>query len=383
MAEYDFTIRATDNRGAYSDRTFTIEVRNTNVERYVVLASNGAYHSPTGLPGTWKQESNVIARALAYGDGKWVAYGTQFPQSADVNQSFFVSSDATNWTRNDMSVNWGAFLTSRSAAAIAEIQTIKYVNGTWIMFASVRNSYNSTTYYTCCEFTSTDLKSWSWVRIFGSDITSANYSWREGVFDFDYNPVTTQWVAVASSFVSGTSTSTRLHQRLDTTNGWGAPVFTASNASSSDYIRPYTVNILNLNGQWAVNLGGIDTLGVAISTNGIDWVRKPINDGTATSSNLIYSNGYLIRCSRPATGSGSSYISRSKNGGRDWALGGSVTGGTQTYTIGKNSTAYGNIIVHCGGASGTISVSTNSGTSFSNQVIAGTATMFAVLARPD
>lgn len=37
MATYDFTVRAEDETGAFADRTFSIEVKNDLVERFVAV----------------------------------------------------------------------------------------------------------------------------------------------------------------------------------------------------------------------------------------------------------------------------------------------------------------------------------------------------------
>lgn len=80
MAVFPFTVRATDSEGSYADRQFNITVRNSRVERFMVIDSTNAWTSPDGT--SWTQRSQAGGLTCAYGNGFWMVYqgnGTNWP----------------------------------------------------------------------------------------------------------------------------------------------------------------------------------------------------------------------------------------------------------------------------------------------------------------
>jgi hypothetical protein len=99
MTTYNFTVRATDNLGAYADRQFGVTVNNTNVAKFVAAGSTNAY-SYDGINWVTGSISNCVS--VAYGNGYWYmttangTYGTIYISSDGVNWAAWTGSYSTN-----------------------------------------------------------------------------------------------------------------------------------------------------------------------------------------------------------------------------------------------------------------------------------------------
>ena len=72
---YNFTVRAEDDQGAFADRDFSIVVKNTSVDRYMVVDATDAYTSPDMV--NWTKRGSQGGRTVYYGGGQWIIpYGT-------------------------------------------------------------------------------------------------------------------------------------------------------------------------------------------------------------------------------------------------------------------------------------------------------------------
>lgn len=87
MATYNFTVRAKDESGAFADREFNIEVKNTMVDRILAIDSNDGYASTDGK--TWSQRTGIGGRWCDNLLGKWIV--------AVNNSSYRLSDDTLNW----------------------------------------------------------------------------------------------------------------------------------------------------------------------------------------------------------------------------------------------------------------------------------------------
>lgn len=67
---FNFTVRAEDDQGAFADRDFSMTVRNTMVDRYMVVDATDAYTSPDMV--TWTKRAGQGGNAVSYGGGKWL-----------------------------------------------------------------------------------------------------------------------------------------------------------------------------------------------------------------------------------------------------------------------------------------------------------------------
>jgi hypothetical protein len=79
MTTFPFTVRATDDQGAFADRNFSITVRNSKVERVAVLGNSAIWSSPTGT-GTWTRRDALGGSTFAYGNNTWVIIGASTNQ---------------------------------------------------------------------------------------------------------------------------------------------------------------------------------------------------------------------------------------------------------------------------------------------------------------
>lgn len=93
---FNFTVRAEDDQGAFADRDFSINVRNTVVDRYMIIDSTDAYTSPD--LENWTKRSNQGGTAVNYGGGKWLITAGQ-----STNGLYRVSSDGVNFETRTIS----------------------------------------------------------------------------------------------------------------------------------------------------------------------------------------------------------------------------------------------------------------------------------------
>jgi len=70
MAQFNFTVRATDSEGSFADRSFNITVRNSKIERYMAINTTDAYTSSDGT--TWTLRPGMGGYSCAYGNGFWL-----------------------------------------------------------------------------------------------------------------------------------------------------------------------------------------------------------------------------------------------------------------------------------------------------------------------
>lgn len=69
MAQFNFTVRATDSEGSFADRNFSINVRNTRVDRYLAVTTADAYTSVDG--NTWAVHSGAGGNLVAFNNLTW------------------------------------------------------------------------------------------------------------------------------------------------------------------------------------------------------------------------------------------------------------------------------------------------------------------------
>lgn len=91
MATYNFTVRAKDESGAFSDRDFSIQVKNNLIDRMMLVASDHVYTSPDGITFTQRDGKGGIFGGC-YLD-KWFVQTT--------TSTYRTSSDTINWNENN------------------------------------------------------------------------------------------------------------------------------------------------------------------------------------------------------------------------------------------------------------------------------------------
>lgn len=121
MAVFPFTIRATDSEGSFSDRTFNITVRNSKVERYMLITDTDAYTSSDAQ--SWTARVGMGGQSCVYGNGFWLVAHSNY-----IRKSF----DGVNWSyvpAADIQVTDSETGTVISWPALYASQKIYFLNG--------------------------------------------------------------------------------------------------------------------------------------------------------------------------------------------------------------------------------------------------------------
>lgn len=94
---FNFTVRAEDDAGAFADRDFSMTVRNTIVDRYMITDANDAYTSPDMV--TWTKRNGQGGVSVAYGGGKWFIKTGTFASA-----TYRLSSDGVSFSNYTASI---------------------------------------------------------------------------------------------------------------------------------------------------------------------------------------------------------------------------------------------------------------------------------------
>lgn len=173
---YNFTVRAEDDQGAFADRDFSIIVKNTSVDRYMVVDANNAYTSPDMV--NWTQRNDQGGLSVAYGGGKWLITTafTTASTSSTYAMKYRLSTDGINFSNHDFDTGptyprslihppvwdndsqmWWVSTTQASSTIGGSPYTQKFYKSSdgenWILAAHIQDGTNSTRLGT--EFAST------------------------------------------------------------------------------------------------------------------------------------------------------------------------------------------------------------------------------------
>lgn len=143
MATYNFTVRAEDETGAFSDRDFAIEVRNTVVEKFIAISSVHAFTSIDGINWTERsgQGGDLVMRTGEY----WII-------TQKSHNSYYclpeikISKDGINWNTHYLPTGFN----------YTSAQSFVYVNGEYY-FLTTKGGGNPTVLYKTVDFIKFDL----------------------------------------------------------------------------------------------------------------------------------------------------------------------------------------------------------------------------------
>lgn len=343
MATYNFTIRATDNLGAYADQNFSLTVNNTNIERFVIAGSTGLAHSSDGV--TWTVESGQSGSRIAYGNGKWVVYGGA-ANVGSLGLNIRTSVDAFNWTTGPSGIP-----ATQGSFNNLVITSLRYQNGLWTAFCATNNITSTSAWV---EYTSPDLTTWTF-----KSYTTVAGTGQAIIYDHYVDPVSNFLVAVG---FTGSGGDARLLYRTSAATALTAQVTGITN---------YVAGSLNyINGLYCVSAGSSST--VYTSIDGIGWTARNPNAATFPAG-MTYANGRLIvrGTNNNTTALTTAY---SLNGGRTWTAGpainlsASLGGGNYGAAVTQGMAYYGGkLLILVGDTSGVANIYTSpdSGASYS------------------
>lgn len=269
MPLYNFTVRARDNAGAFSDRDFSINVRNTITDRHIVSAANGeaSYSSVDGV--NWTMRPGAMGRFTAYGAGKWVSYGT----GTHGAQTYYSSNDAINWISH----------TRPSVYIDSNIQEppMAYGNGIWMTFGEG----TSTEYNNRC-FVSDDAATWVSTGLVPRG--TAKYAGACGRLAFGNG----RWIATHN-----------LSNYPSTCFGWSSADNGTSWAQITLSVTCRITDIIYVNGMWIAS----DAVNFCIwtSIDGTNWAKRTLPTASASSYpwRIAYGNGVLVATAYLSSGS--------------------------------------------------------------------------------
>lgn len=158
---YNFTVRAEDDQGAFADRDFSIVVKNTSVDRYMVVDATDAYTSPDMV--TWTKRNGQGGNAVSYGGGKWlIHYG---PSAGST--TYRISNDGVNFANSVFSIQ------STRVTNLTEILHIPtWNNGYWWVMGKATITGLTGSFYVLLK--SADAVTWNLCCYLGVNVISIN-----------------------------------------------------------------------------------------------------------------------------------------------------------------------------------------------------------------
>lgn len=324
MANYNFTVRATDSAGAYADQNFSINVQRTRIDRFLVhIQSPFAMiaRSPDGL--NWTIESSPFAsgfyESIIWSNGMWIATPYNF---APPVMPVYTSTDAINWKSQLLNLPKGIY-----TAGTIYPQMIKFRGGRWVCYAPATRTDGTND---IVEYYSDDFVTWTQNSVVVSGMLGGQ-SPRVCDFDFDSSTNTTVlYLYTTQAVVRGS------YIRVGSTGTWSLnPIGQAS----GNYGQ-----ITFQNGIWFASFIGSQL--VFFSRNGVDWTSRTFPQAV---TGVTYSNGRICVTTTGGRISSSSDLIT-------WSEG---VSGISTVNRPRGMASYGGKVVAIG--SNTITTTTNYG----------------------
>ena len=177
MVDYNFTIRATDKMGSFADRAFSMSIRNTRIERYMVINNTNAWTSPDG--SFWALRAGFGGFTCAYGNGYWLI----LRGSASAITGIYKSTDGVNYAPTAVaSMVWKDDSGATVSAPVNNTNLkclLKFFKGKFYFTSITSGSGGAYDLWS-----SADGVSWQRKRLF--EATDANYNATFGVATIPY-----------------------------------------------------------------------------------------------------------------------------------------------------------------------------------------------------
>ncbi|MNK57787.1 hypothetical protein D3C87_768510 [compost metagenome] len=111
MTTFNFKVRAVDNKGAFADRDFSMDVRNTAYDKFVMSTAEG--YIVTSVDGiNWQYRAQYLNAGIYYGEVQW---GPGFWFATKTNTTYIRSIDGINWTEHSYPTGYAMFPSSLTA----------------------------------------------------------------------------------------------------------------------------------------------------------------------------------------------------------------------------------------------------------------------------
>lgn len=276
MADFNFTVRATDDLGAFSERDFSITVNNTMVTQYILSNTQG--HIATSVDGVnWTWQLNM--HTPSQGGGK-VINGNGFWLLTKNRTQYYRSTDGLNWTLYDLPLA-NTYFTHESLGQIYYNTKFVYGEGK-IAFLGFRIA-GSTRYY---DFISTeDGITWSAIAALNTSTSSISLNFYLFFNQLEYGNGT--WFI---NYNRTTANNQLGYRSVDGGVTW-QPAWLTGNYSNFAY---GTSRVSFMNGMWMAASTGATYL---LSNDTISW--SEFSTPTTISknyafSNALYANGRII-----------------------------------------------------------------------------------------
>lgn len=338
MANFQFTVRATDSDGAYADRNFAITINNTRVERYMVIDNANAYTSPDLV--NWSTRNGQGGGDVAYGNSMWLIISTSYTTLTFVggqaqlgSQSFGTNSfvvrkspDGVNFSTMIQSAL--TFLKADGTAFVPPSTNmvnghLSFSNGFFWLPMSWGSQYGTGANYTQYIARSPDGVTWTMLN-----------TPQKGTFNYDstYGHHFRTFARVQDSgsdlFINnwgggGTGiTATQYGWKSSDLGLTWTPV-TDSTGKVNGNTNIYSANVQRINGLYLASTNVTPNVPFMISNDGFNW--SPCNAITAGWStnynvaNVVYANGTLYAiASYPSVGGTTSTPILTSTDGLNW-----------------------------------------------------------------
>lgn len=108
MTTFNFKVRAVDNKGAFADRDFSMDVRNTAYDKFVMTTNEG--YIVTSVDGlNWQYRAQYLNANTLFGDVVW---GPGFWFATKTATTYIRSIDGINWTEHSYPTGYAMYPTN-------------------------------------------------------------------------------------------------------------------------------------------------------------------------------------------------------------------------------------------------------------------------------
>jgi hypothetical protein len=341
MANFQFTVRATDSDGAYADRNFGITVNNTRVERYMVIDSLHAYTSPDLV--NWTQRNNQGGWDCIYGNGMWLVIsnnstptnevgGQKFgggPLTTAANSALVVrrSVDGVNYTTSTQGS--GAVTLTSSNGPLPSIPTtiqtvgrLSFSNGYfWLPFYIGDNNTTSAT----TQFIARSADGLAWQLLACPAKSQFFYGASYGLNARNYTKVQDSGSDIfIANFATGSGAINGLYGWKSSDLGVTWTAVQDSSGKANGVLNYYSTMLTRINGLWIAGHQQSNDVPFMISNDGVNWQACNPVSGMSTLDavhDVVYANGTLYAISnRPSSTATVSARQLASTDGINWTL---------------------------------------------------------------